>query len=405
MQQQQQALQLITDDFNGSIDEMRVYSRILSEAEVRYLAGRSFLDLSGNKFHAVAVGGNFLMSDPTSDSGSSSDRPTVDLQGNNQNLPRALGDSTSGEGNGRSVTVSTTESYLDISSHISEFEGLSEGTISFWVKPSGSGDRTIFSASDSDKNQTHFRIKLRGNAGPVQLTAVNDGVKVSEFYTNVNLSSGTIDWRHVALVVNQNQAAFWVDGNVAGSVATPDGPGATRAFFSDIEGINFMAIGLHKDLNVTNSFNGSIDDFYIYDRALDASEISFLYNLRQGRDQVPRLEALADAVGTIKIITGGAGYKELPEAQFSFGMDGNLTSDLAQTEPSSPNYGDLYYDNATKEIFSYYVGYAGDQNEGEAWRDYHQAFGTPELNGTIIDRILWTKDTFKVKYTAITKRS
>ena len=48
-----------------------------------------------------------------------------------------------------------------------------------------------------------------------------------------------------------------------------------------------MAIGLHKDLNVTNSFNGSIDDFYIYDRALDASEISFLYNLRQGRDQVP----------------------------------------------------------------------------------------------------------------------
>ena len=41
------------------------------------------------------------------------------------------------------------------------------------------------------------------------------------------------------------------------------------------------------------------------------------------------------------------------------------------------------------------MGYAGDQNEGEAWRDYHQAFGTPELNGTIIDRILWTKDTFK----------
>ena len=51
----------------------------------------------------------------------------------------------------------------------------------------------------------------------------------------------------MALVVNQNQAAFWVDGSVAGSVATPDGPGATRAFFSDIEGINFMAIGLHKD--------------------------------------------------------------------------------------------------------------------------------------------------------------
>ena len=120
-----------------------------------------------------------------------------------------------------------------------------------------------------------------------------------------------------------------MDGSVAGSVATPDA--ATRAFFSDIEGINFMAIGLHKDSNETNAFSGNIDDFHIYDRALDASEISFLYNLQKGRDQIPRLEALADAVGTVTVTEGGDGYKELPEAQFSFGMDGNLTSDLAQT--------------------------------------------------------------------------
>ena len=86
-------------------------------------------------------------------------------------------------------------------------------------------------------------------------------------------------------------------------------------------------------------------------------------------------------------------------------MDGNLTSDLAQTEPLSPNYGDLYYDNATKEIFSYYVGYAGDQNEGEVHADYHQAFGTPELNGTIIDRILWTKDTFKANILRLNDRN
>ena len=71
------------------------------------------------------------MSDPTADSGSSSDRPTVEQNNNNKTLPRALGDSFSGEGNGRSVTVNTADSYLEISPHISEFEGLSEGTISF----------------------------------------------------------------------------------------------------------------------------------------------------------------------------------------------------------------------------------------------------------------------------------
>ena len=60
---------------------------------------------------------------------------------------------------------------------------------------------------------------------------------------------------------------------------------------------------------------------------------------------------------------GGDGYKELPEAQFSFGMDGNLTSDLAQTVPGSPNYGDLYFDTTgnNKRVLSYYIGYAGDQ--------------------------------------------
>ena len=108
----------------GSIDEIKVYKRNLSDAEIRYLAGRNFLDLSGNKYHAVAVGGNFLMSDPTADSGSSSDRPTVEQNNNNKTLPRALGDSFSGEGNGRSVTVNTADSYLEISPHISEFEGI-----------------------------------------------------------------------------------------------------------------------------------------------------------------------------------------------------------------------------------------------------------------------------------------
>jgi hypothetical protein len=385
-----------TTNFSGLIDELRVYTKALSESQVKYLAGRSFLDLSGNKNHIVPVGSNFVMDDPATDSGSSNDRPTAELKNNNGSWPRALGDSVSGEGNGRSVIVDSNLSYLELSQHISEFEGLNEGTISFWLKPGGSGDRSIFCASNTDENQTYFQIKLRGNAGAVQLSAINKGVKVSEFYTTVNVSSGTIEWKHVALVVNQTQSVFWIDGQVAGSVATPDGPGASRAFFSDIEGLNFMAIGLHRDSNTSNSFNGNIDDFHIYDRALTNSEINFLYNLHQGRDQIPRLEALADAVGTVSITNGGAGYKELPEAEFSYGLDGNLTTDLATTAPANPNYGDLYYDNTTKEVFSRYVGYTGDGNTGGSWRNYHRAFGTPELNGTSIDQLLWTKDTFRV---------
>ena len=147
-----------------------------------------------------------------------------------------------------------------------------------------------------------------------------------------------------------------------------------------------------------NSYSGNIDDFHIYDRALTSAEINFLYNLRLGRDQIPRLEALVDAVGTVIVTDGGDGYKELPEAQFSYGQDGNLTSELNQTEPTSPVYGDLYYDNATKEINSYYVGYAGDQVEGARWRDYHLAFGTPELGGSPVDQIFGLKTLLKLIY-------
>ena len=88
----------------------------------------------------------------------------------------------------------------------------------------------------------------------------------------------------------------------------------------------------------------------------------------------------------------------MPEAQFSYGSDGNLTSDLAQTEPVSPNYGDLYFDTAddNKRVLSYYVGYSGDRDgAGGIWRSYHLAFGTPEMGETPVDRILWTKDTFQ----------
>jgi hypothetical protein len=53
------------------------------------------------------------------------------------------------------------------------------------------------------------------------------------------------------------------------------GVGDARAFFSDIENINYAAIGRHEDANYTNSFEGNLDDFYIYDRALTPAEINF----------------------------------------------------------------------------------------------------------------------------------
>ena len=39
------------------IDEIMIYERLLQPYEIMQLAGRLFLDLSGNKYHAAAMGG------------------------------------------------------------------------------------------------------------------------------------------------------------------------------------------------------------------------------------------------------------------------------------------------------------------------------------------------------------
>ena len=44
----------------ATMDEMRIYDGQLSEAEIRYLAGRSMLDISGNQYHATPYGLRFF---------------------------------------------------------------------------------------------------------------------------------------------------------------------------------------------------------------------------------------------------------------------------------------------------------------------------------------------------------
>ena len=395
-------LAVINIGFPGLIDELQVYSKALSDEEIRYLAGRSFLDLSGNKYHAVPIGPDFSMSNPDTNAGSSTDRPQ---DSTNNSTPGKLGDSFAGENNGRSVSWDDNDSYLDLSLHATDFAGVNQGTISFWIRTSGlndSGDtvdQTVFCASDIDDNQSYFRIMVR-DIGVMQLHAVNDGTEISKFYTDSNgkithgATAATVgDWHHVVLVVDDLKSAFWIDGQMATSMSYSDGTGDNRAFFSDIENIDFMAIGLHRDANFTNSFTGNLDDFHIYDRPLDSSEILYLYELKKGREQIPRLQALVDAVGTVTVSNIGVGYKELPEVELSYGQDGNVTDDLHRIgDALNPDFGDIAYDDGDSLVKSRYVGYTGDHPD--TWREYQKAYGTAELNGTSVDRLIWTKDTF-----------
>ena len=122
---------------------------------------------------------------------------------------------------------------------------------------------------------------------------------------------------------------------------------------------------------------------------------------------MPRLEAVVNAVGTVEILQNGLGFKEQPEAFFSYGLEGNLTSELdlvgtfndLNTTEDPARLGKLTYVSGEDQVYSYH--YLGEHNLTSLWRTggvksgwykYDLAVGVPELNATTIDQVLWTKE-------------
>ena len=136
--------------------------------EVLYLAGRSVLDISGNKFHAVPVGTGAIMTAPSSQI-SSSDVPSDTIFAGSPNGSGRLGDSYLNENNGHSVSLNGTDQYIDLLAHASEFP-LSEGTISLWVYANSFPTQaplftlaTPYVGALPDVNATSYEISEQGN--------------------------------------------------------------------------------------------------------------------------------------------------------------------------------------------------------------------------------------------------
>ena len=382
------------DNYSGLLDEILVYKGALTEAQVKQLAGRAFLDLSGNSYHAIPMGDAFPMSSSASDPGSSNNVPSPNQPPNNR--VGSLGNSFNNEDHGRSIIMDG-DDYLDLSNHRTPFRGLSEGSISFWVN-TGTNNNVIMSGSKADDNDTYLKLYLN-DEGKFETIFMADGKEITKFYANQVLSDST--WKHVVMTMDENGSSIFINGQRNNASGYAGGSGVNRAFFADVQGMDFLAIGKHLDSNVTEFFNGSIDDFYVYDRVLTNAEVTFLYNLRLGKEQLPRIEAVVNAVGTVEVLQNGLGFKEQPEAFFSFGLEGNLTTqldtvatvnDLNSTEDST-RLGKLTYVSGEDEVYSYH--YVGEHNLTTLWRTggvksgwykYELAVGVPELNATTIDQ-------------------
>ena len=409
-------------------DECRIYDSPLKETEILYLGGRSFLDLSGNRYNAVPRGTNAFLTAP-GENISSSEVPASTAVVNSPNGSGRLGDSYPGESHGLSLSMNGSDQYLDLSCHASEF-ALSEGSISLWVKPNSTQKvAPLFSVANpfvavlEDANTSTHIISEPGEMFSFDLE--NGRPKAGLVRSNTTVVNNV--WTHLACSFGVNPA-IWVDGVrqnllpvTPQSIERFDELTDPSAFYL---GAELFTVG-HSFSKTDNPlpaqpskifFKGSIDDLAIYDRILTDSEVSFLYNLNKGREQIPRLEVLVDAVGTVDIEEGGSGYTENPDLVFWYGQDDQFESNLTSFPSVSSmegnftdNDGDFngslgqfaYVDGSVnaneKGVWSFHMAietnssYNWRKGETDGWRKHIPAAGIVEYEDASLGDVVWTK--------------
>jgi X-X-X-Leu-X-X-Gly heptad repeat protein len=273
-----------TSNFDGNIDEVRIYSRALSAAEVKALYGRGSNAGGGGAAQIVAStaslnNGNLargLVGYWTFD-GPDITTSVKDMSGNGNNGGFVGGATSSAKVSGKlgqALRFDGVDDYLNMGNN-SSLEVTFPFTIAAWVKASAINTTYTILTTDS----SGVFADLRG--GGLQFTAgkvtIGYGCAGSSCYNN---KDGTTVlkpnvWYHVVGVVRGfGDMDIYINGVDDGGSYTSNGAGPV-AYSS---GPATMG-----DLSLDNvvTFPGSLDDVRIYNRALSATEVNQLYRLGQ----------------------------------------------------------------------------------------------------------------------------
>ena len=180
-------------------------------------------------------------------------------------------DATDIVGEGK-LALDGTGDYVNLDTHISGFSGLTEGTISAWVKMTDTGESTIFGLSDKDEASELIKFGIEG--GQLKWLNLNPAFDDVIVYSTATVNDGA--WHHVAVTVNSSGNTLYIDGAVA-SVSYSSGSSSTTAFFDDITNIDALDIGRSVRGGVAEAeYDGLTDDVRVYNRALSAADIAEL---------------------------------------------------------------------------------------------------------------------------------
>lgn len=250
-------------NFDGKIDEVRVYNRVLSPAEIRALYDRASsatkLNVSQNTRQTSGLVGLWSFNGPDVSGTTASDRSGNGNHGTLTNGPVVT------EGKvGQALFFDGTNDYVLFSGSATLKPAL--WTASAWIyAKSGAGNyRAIFHPSFSNGYDGGFLMLVDGSG----YFAIRYGTG-SGYVGSVNSSVNVLGaWHHVAGTFDGTTLAVYVDGTLRQS--------ANASTFGYLASGDPSRVGISGG---TSNFDGSIDEVRLYSSALSASEIAALYNM------------------------------------------------------------------------------------------------------------------------------
>lgn len=270
-------------EFDGIIDEVRIYSRTLTATEAMSLYGSGAARIvgstktlqagsslaSGLVNHFSFDGADFtnFLADASGagNNGFLFGTATSTMRTNGILGQAMLFDGT--DDTARSVDINATDS-------------ASQLTLSAWIKPTALADWTPFiSKCDCDGGTANwnFGMSNAGNGSNNDLSFFPDGAS-GAFTTSNILTLGV--WQHVAVVYDGSQAdankiTFYHNGIPYAETLFENPSIPTQTASNSIK----IGLGQHGGTTGDPFYNGAMDDARVYTRALSTTEIKQLYNL------------------------------------------------------------------------------------------------------------------------------
>ncbi len=262
--------------FNGLIDEVRVYNRALSAAEVAQLYNLGGVTVNKSSAAGPASSGLVLwhtFDGPKLNSTTSTDSSSSGYNGTLSNGPVPVRGKI-----GQALSFDGTDDYVKTTPVTI---GSSIASVAFWLNWNAYANDDDFamelgpSATGNDKT---FYIDPNGAtaAGRVELTIQDSGGGAGTSYLVKSFTRPSAgQWHHWVIILDNSTVAGDITAYIDGVAQSMTADMSTKAGSGNfkVDNLNFMS------RNGSAVFGaGSLDDVRIYNRALSATEILQLYN-------------------------------------------------------------------------------------------------------------------------------